>query len=686
MTMVAPCLCEKCKKPIIFNKIEKDGKLYHAKCINGPSTEIKLPFLAEENEQKNFTHERRKTVTLKMKYTDNYFNKSILTEVVRPYLQFKYKIKNNTYLELIPQYSVYFQDLNEKDAKEFIKNGGLKKMKNEIQELLGNDYTIVMKNIVVGSLLTRFFIFAKKIKAAGQTAVNKVKNFFANKDKETELIKNAMKCIESHSFKCIKELKPSSIKFVNQTIIEDKKETEKKIKEFLEEKIGINFDAKSNWSNDTNETDNNITEENLDNIFVDIKKIAENEEKELEIEMENVKINEDFNSQLKKDLENVFKESIFEYRITGLVLINNDNTKKKYEQEKKKCPNCEAKILFHATQIKYGSQILTSNFIVGKDNYYGMGVYFSDQLDYVKYYYKKNDNDKSNLCCIPKINDSFSIIVSEVYYDKSKFRQIYNFDLHKVISYFPNKEQLNTIFKQYTVPKNSIHYIEVEGDSTYVINENKIVQDINIKLPEDRFVGREYCVTCDEQIYPLYGLNYQRVDYCIIWRDSNFNSPYWKDSLEKNKVIIKEMTGYNLYTESDTQSALKLVWRKKYNRIILITNVGANLEGKKFVDKVRKILKFNVMVLFFTNNISHLDWIKDYPNSLFCMDDYTIKNYVFNFNENGFNEIRNTVKEFFGVELQEPKNVFDYPLYEQFKDNYHLYSEIDCSEYKDTEN
>ncbi len=62
------------------------------------------------------------------------------------------------------------------------------------------------------------------------------------------------------------------------------------------------------------------------------------------------------------------------------------------------------------------------------------------------------------------------------------------------------------------------------------------------------------------------------------------------------------MTGYNLYTESDTKSALKLVWRKKYNKIILITNVGKDLEGKKYIDKVRNILQCDAMVLFFTIN------------------------------------------------------------------------------------
>ena len=126
-----------------------------------------------------------------------------------------------------------------------------------------------------------------------------------------------------------------------------------------------------------------------------------------------------------------------------------------------------------------------------------------------------------------------------------------------------------------------------------------------------------------------------------------------------------------------------MIWRKRFNKIILITNVGKNLEGKKFVNKVRKILEFNVMVLFFTDNLNHLNWIKDYPNSLFCTDDYTLKNYIFNFNEEGINTIREQVKEFYGVELSKFDKPFDYPLFEEYKDSYYLYSQIDYSEYND---
>ena len=432
----------------------------------------------------------------------------------------------------------------------------------------------------------------------------------------------------------------------------------------------------------TLDDDDPINEEIFNSFINDIKTYAKNEEieleKEINKEIENLEKNENFNYELKINLDNIFKESIFEYKITGLVSINKDNQKDNYERTKKDCPNCETKLLFHATQIQYSSSILTTQFKVGRDNWFGLGVYFSDQFDYIQYYY-------SHLIgIVPKINQSFSVIAAEIYYDKNKFKQIYNNkDYYIVLNDLPSDYEINVKYKDKTVEKNGLHYVEVDAATTEPIDKNGKINGIS-ELPKERFVGREYCVTCKEQIYPIYGLNLQRVDYCIIWRDSNFESIEWKEPLKRNKEIIEKMTGYNLYTESDTKSALKLVWRKKYNKIILITNVGKDLEGKKYIDKVRKILQCDAMVLFFTNNFDHLDWIKDYPNSLFCMDDYTIKNYIINFDEKGLNEIRNNIKEFYGVELKELVNPFHYPLYEKYKDIDASYADgIDCSEYND---
>ena len=106
-----------------------------------------------------------------------------------------------------------------------------------------------------------------------------------------------------------------------------------------------------------------------------------------------------------------------------------------------------------------------------------------------------------------------------------------------------------------------IHFIEVDSGTFKAIGQNRKVN--GQEVPKERYIGREFCVTSKEQIYPIYGLNIQRVDFCVIWRDSNFNnSSLWEVPLKKNKRLIQEMTGYNLYTESDIKTALKLVWKK----------------------------------------------------------------------------------------------------------------------------
>ena len=678
--------CEKCKKPILpCNEILKDNKYYHKKCLNLSSSKDDE---ALNKEKAKFTHERRLTLNLKNKYSNDYFGKTLMTEVVRPYLQFKYKIKKNKYLELIPQVSLYFHDLDENKAKDFMNNGGMEKMKDELKEILDGDVLIIFDNVTYGSLLTKVFVFYNKMKSFGNKAVKKLKDMFTYQKEETKKIKEVVDVLNSHSFKCIENLKPNDVKFINQDNLENSQSKEVEIKEFLQDQINTNFDAKSSWSNETNFTEANLgereyNEEEFNILYDNIKSLAENQEMELKEEIKNIQSNEDFNNSLNINLEKAFKESIFEFRIIGLVANNKEEQKTAFEKRKKECPNCQTKILFHATKISFSSKILTTNFKLSKDNYFGLGVYFADQLDYVKFYY----NFEETFPYITKLNESFSIVVSEVYYDQTKFKHVYDYTYSAFFDTMPNEEILKQN-KSKAIEKNGVHFAEVDSTSSAVINKNKKIMHLDGRtedLPKERLIGREYCITDREQILPLYGLNLQRVDYCIIWRDSNFDSPIWKEPLRKNKEIIKNMTGYNLYTESNTKDALRLVWRKRFNKIIIITNIGYNLEGKKYVDKVRKILGFNVVALFFADDFSHLNWIKDYPNGLFCMDDYTIKKYVFNFNEDGYNDIKNNVRDIFGVELQAPKNAFEYPLFEQHKDTFDFLGSLPLDEYNDFE-
>ena len=65
---------------------------------------------------------------------------------------------------------------------------------------------------------------------------------------------------------------------------------------------------------------------------------------------------------------------------------------------------------------------------------------------------------------IPKLNDSFNIVVSEIYYDKTMLTQIYNDHLHLVLNNTPTDEELKTKYKKYLVKKNGINYVEVMED------------------------------------------------------------------------------------------------------------------------------------------------------------------------------------------------------------------------------
>lgn len=203
-----------------------------------------------------------------------------------------------------------------------------------------------------------------------------------------------------------------------------------------------------------------------------------------------------------------------------------------------------------------------------------------------------------------------------------------------------------------------------------------------------RFIGREYVITYNEQIHPKYGITLQRSEYCIIWHDPNFAGGIFQKELMERKKYAEQMTNFNLYYETNEKDALKLIWRKKYNKIILLSNCGANYAGRNFVDKARKILQFNVMVLFFGCNINHLNWIKDYPNSLFTDVDEFYREYIRNYNEEGLLKLKKNIENYINLMWSQFENYkfkdfqehLKFPLYEKYK-NGGDYSQLDCSEF-----
>ena len=128
------------------------------------------------------------------------------------------------------------------------------------------------------------------------------------------------------------------------------------------------------------------------------------------------------------------------------------------------------------------------------------------------------------------------------------------------------------------------------------------------------------------------------------------------------------MAKFNIYPCETSEEALKLIKRKKYNKIILISNIGTDLGGKKFVEEARKIIGNDVVVLFNAYSINHLKWVKDFPNALFSNEPKFYEQYLSCFYNNNEKECRKeiinlkeNIEQFYKVKFNFNDKFLDYP-------------------------
>ena len=346
------------------------------------------------------------------------------------------------------------------------------------------------------------------------------------------------------------------------------------------------------------------------------------------------------------------KESIFEFSIISLVIIEREDYET-FERERKKCPNRVDRILYHGTSIEPISYILTGLYrksLENKKAINGKGVYFTDLFDYAWYYGGEKGN-RANFSGIPKIGDTFTVIVNSIYYDRNGFQRVKN------NSRTPGKNQINFAYA---------------GARSERINDDF--------LDKSKFLGTEYVIYDLDQICPFMSAKLKRVEFCVIWRDDNFSLKpvYHNEYDQKFKSFLKERIKYinqnaafNIYPCETSEEALELVKKKKYNKIILISNVGKDMLGKKFVEEARKIIGNDVIALFFAYKISHLDWIKNYKNALFSNEPNFYEDYLQCFDDHyGRYDIIDNVKvliekmeNFYGVKFNFNDKFLDYPLF-----------------------
>ena len=240
-------------------------------------------------------------------------------------------------------------------------------------------------------------------------------------------------------------------------------------------------------------------------------------------------------------------------------------------------------------------------------------------------------------------------ITCSTYYNKNGYKQVYDY------KYNPKKNEIN---------------FALAGARTETLKN----------IDNSKFYGTEYVIWNLEQICPFIGAKLKRVEFCCIWRDTNFSKKIFynpeadkafKDYLAERMKFIEQYTEFNIYPCQTTEEALKLIKRKKYNKIILLSNIGQDLGGKEFVNEARKIIQSDVIVLFSSYDENHLDWVQKYKNALFSNDPFLFEEYLKCFSPN-FLEIeiednilclKEKLEKFYNVKFNFDDEFLQYPLY-----------------------
>jgi hypothetical protein len=369
---------------------------------------------------------------------------------------------------------------------------------------------------------------------------------------------------------------------------------------------------------------------------------------------------EPFNKLFEVELFKAIERSYFDYSLIGLSIYQQTN-RKQFVETMHQTPNLVVKYLFHGTQIDPISKIITGGFLYTRKAFYGMGIYFSDMLDYVSFYAggKNFDDRRKNFGSILPVNETFSCVSAEVYYSQAKKKDVFDFSLWvKTLDHFPTYEELKRDYPDKMVEKGGVHFARVEPNQGRIRKKEEIIED----KKSGKFVGTEYVITEMEQILPLYGLTFKRNEYFVIWRDNHFKGDNeYSEFLKVRKLFIYEFAKMNAYFESSLERALEIIKRKRNNKIILISNIGLDLAGKKFVEVARKILGFNVMVLFFSANRNHLKWLKDFPNALYTSHEDFYKKYIMNYNKQGLLDLKKEVEARNKINLKFEGNFLEFP-------------------------
>ena len=507
----------------------------------------------------------------------------------------KGSIKNDI-LKYIPQIEIKFNSVDEFDENT------ISSLKKELRKIIKNDnFSIIeIKKGSLKILITLQYLFHENMNNFTEETLISISdaldNFSKNINEEMEKLSSQLK---NHEFISLGSLRPD---YVDKEIFNLSDESNKKM---ISEKIfKITRTDKKNEVN-LYEASKAIDKKEFENFFKRISLEAEEQEKNMIRLIERL---DEYNIVFDKEIEKLLKNSVFEYKIKHIFLVEKNNAQiYQFEKDKKRCINRVDKILFHGTKIDNVIGIISSQFrdasIVHQ---IGKGVYFTDSLDYIYFYaaeVETEDNYRKyrNINKIPKVGDSFSFVASEIYYNENKLEIVY--DSRKEDEYV-DKKGIRIAYDRY---------------NTSILTKDQL-------QTFKGFFAKEFVISDKSQILPLYAVTVERVEYLVIWRDYNFNeeNPNNYNFLLFNEIqefhrkikkyISRELNTKIYYAKND-EEAMKILDRKKYNKIIILTN--GNNNGKDFIIKARNIIGSNAIAAVSVYDIeNHINWVRNMENVL----------------------------------------------------------------------
>lgn len=357
--------------------------------------------------------------------------------------------------------------------------------------------------------------------------------------------------------------------------------------------------------------------------------------------------NEEFNAEIESILKEAKEKSILEFSVAGMSMIVRDD--KDYKQRKNKCNNMVTKYLFHGTSANSSSLITTSNFMNAKTAFFGEGIYMTDMLDYAGFYaFEPEEGNKfKNHHAIRKKDDSFTIVASQVFYDNSKFEYCYE------------------MMQGTQIQQNGVRFVNVNAEGDPLSKNQTKEKGYN------KFIGTEFVFPGENQILPIYSFTLKRNEYYCLWKDYHFtHQTLYSSHANHVKKLAEQILEINVYGVGEFEEALRIIRRKKYNKVILLSNVGNDIEKvKQFINEIRNILEFDITVLFFTT-MKHLSWIKNFKNALFTTHDDFFLEYIKDYKTiNGLNKLKDKIENYYSVKFTNFNPDLSYPLYEKALNN-----------------